>query len=80
MFFLLTSPWLPRVYPTIGFRIVTERSSPEDLPRLEINELSSNPILAAFIPVSKLLLFLFENTIRGGSERRVGARGLQAPL
>jgi hypothetical protein len=47
------------VYPTIGFRIVTERSSPEDLPRLEINELSSNPILAAFIPVSKLLLFLF---------------------
>jgi hypothetical protein len=34
--------WLPGVFPTIGFRIITELSSPEELPHLEGNELSNN--------------------------------------
>jgi hypothetical protein len=36
--FYLDGPWLPRVFPTIGFRIINELSSSEDLPRLESNE------------------------------------------
>jgi hypothetical protein len=36
--FYLDGPWLPRVFPTIGLRIINEPSSSEDLPRLESNE------------------------------------------
>ena len=47
--FCLEWPLASRVFPTIGFRIITELSSPEDLPRLESNELSNNDSHCFFI-------------------------------
>src|SRR5947209_8366705 len=37
-----------RLFPIIGFRIITELSSPEDLPRLESDELSNKRLTSVF--------------------------------
>ena len=46
--FCLDGPLASRVFPTIGFRIITELSSPEDLPHLESNELSNDSAPSVF--------------------------------
>jgi hypothetical protein len=42
---MLTVPthWFSRLPPVFGFKIITELSSPEDSPYLEINKLSNRP-------------------------------------
>jgi hypothetical protein len=47
--FFLELPWLPGVFPTIGFRIITELCPTEDLPRLETNELSNKAASSAIL-------------------------------
>ena len=39
----------PRLFPNVGFKIITELSSPEDLPCLEIDKLSIRPDLLSAI-------------------------------
>ena len=45
------------MFPTIGFRIITELCPTEDLPRLESNELSNNAVRSGrLLPLASLCL------------------------
>jgi len=72
----LESTWLARVFPLAAFKIIAKRCWPEDLPRLESNDLFNKPVPSGRLsPLASLCLGL---RLRDGVAGAVSHSGFYA--